>query len=119
GAFLNRVLDLAALGLLVGLAAVLLPQDLIARSRHAFNGVLAAGAIAIVLSAAAAAVLRAWWSSDRLKRFVKQHAAALESLRRPGGMAIPLAMSIGIQFGFLALTDWITSASGLRLPLAA
>jgi uncharacterized membrane protein YbhN (UPF0104 family) len=119
GSFLNRALDLAALLILVGAAAVLLPRGLIARNRHTWNGVLIVTGVGILLCVAAAGALRTWWSSRRLHRLLKEHGDALELLRRPGGMVTPLALSIGIQFGLLALTDWITTASGLQLPLAA
>lgn len=119
GSFVNRAVDVAAMLMLVLGAAALLPGVLNAGNRRIFIAVLAAVGVGIALFAAAAGALRPAWFPGRLNRLLAEHQSALELLRRPRLILTPLALSLAIQFGLLALTYWIAAASGLHLSLAA
>jgi uncharacterized membrane protein YbhN (UPF0104 family) len=117
GSILNRVLDLSVLGILVALAAMLFPEA----RRAGSVGLVPAIAIVIgVLAAigAVALIVRTGWIPARWKPAVEQRREALVHLRRPGLLAFPLAMSLGIQLGFLTLTAAVGEACGLHVSAA-
>jgi uncharacterized membrane protein YbhN (UPF0104 family) len=113
---LNRLLDLAALLILSGAAIFWMPAV------PGIRNFVPSGSVAlpaVVVAAALVIFVFVMWRSKRLAAFLQKHGVAFDSFRRPAWLVAPLAASLGIQFGFLALTDWITRSGGLALPITA
>jgi uncharacterized membrane protein YbhN (UPF0104 family) len=112
GSLVNRILDLIALTLMAGSAAVLSHGSLDSGSARILQiGVLAAIAVAGALFLAVML-----FDPERLPAKLS---GAVASLRSPRLVAAPLAYSVLMQFCFLLLTAWIASASGFRIPMNA
>jgi uncharacterized membrane protein YbhN (UPF0104 family) len=119
GSIVNRVLDLVALALLAGLAAVFSPGSLNSGSAR----ILQVGVLSALVVAGALVLAALLFDPDRLPErlgaLYRDQRGAFESLRNPRLMAAPLAGSALLQFGLILLTAWIASVSGFRIPLLA
>jgi uncharacterized membrane protein YbhN (UPF0104 family) len=118
GSFLNRALDTAALLVLAGSSCLFVPTALFRRYAGVLRGIAIAMGCGLIL-AAIVGVLRPSWPSVRLQRLFDRHREALALLRQPLLMLLPLALSCGIQLGFLWLNDRMAEPLGLHLSIAA
>ena len=114
----DRMLDIVALGLVAGVAGLLVPRALDERSRRVF---LALGVVLTVLGLGAA-LLAAFFpvrrfSLRRRRKLVKVRQAVRAMMRRPGRVAAALALAVGIQGSFALLNAWIGVWCGLDVPL--
>jgi uncharacterized membrane protein YbhN (UPF0104 family) len=117
GSFLDRMIDFAALTLLAGLGALLVPGALDARGRKIFL-VLGAGALlGAVAVAGVIALLPVGRFSFRMRRRVVQVRRAGRSMaRQPGAMLRALSLAIVAQLVLIELSVLLAKACGLDLP---
>jgi uncharacterized membrane protein YbhN (UPF0104 family) len=119
GSLVNRVLDLIALALLVGAAAIFSPAALNADSARILQvGVLGALVVAGAL-ALAALLIDPNRLPAKLGDLYRKQRGAIQSLRNPRFVAAPLVLSVLMQLFLLLLTAWIASASGFQIPIHA
>jgi uncharacterized membrane protein YbhN (UPF0104 family) len=113
GSLVNRMADTAALLILAAIPMV------VWQTKGGERVLLTTAGVALVAIAVAGTAVRVVGQrrDSRLAQFVAKHAGALEPLKRPRLMAIPLALSVAMQLGLLALSGWIAAAGGLRVPL--
>jgi len=114
----DRMLDIAGLGLLAGLGALMVPRALDEQSRRVFLalvGVFALMGLGAVLLLALFPARR--FSLRRRRKLVKVRQAVRAMMRRPGRVAAALAMAICIQSNFALLNAWIGVWCGLHVPL--
>ena len=115
GSFASRVIDLAALALLIGVAVLALPRELNSTGRHLIQLVFAVLAGVAMLGCIALFLLR-----PRLRgRAVAYWDAFASAWRRPGSTLAALGLSVTMQAGLIALSAWIGVGCGLRLPASA
>ncbi len=118
GSLLDRLLDVASLGLLAGIGALLLPGVLDAQSRRVFWMLTAAFALA---GAGGLAVI--WLMPVRKfpfkarRKLAKLRHAMRSMARRPGRVALALLLAMLIQGSFAMLTAALAKPCGLDLPL--
>jgi uncharacterized membrane protein YbhN (UPF0104 family) len=117
GSFLDRIIDFAALTLLAGVGALLVPGALDARGRRIFlllgSGALL-GAAAIVGVSMLLPVGR--FSFQMRRRVVRLRRAGRSMARQPGAMLRALSLAIAAQLVFIQLSVLLARACGLELP---
>lgn len=114
----DRALDLAALGLLAGFGALMVPRALDERSRQVFF-ILAAAVALIAVGVAALAMLfpPRRFSFKRQRKLVKVRQAVRAMAQRRGRVAAVFAIAVGVQSSFALLNAWIATWCGLDVPL--
>jgi uncharacterized protein (TIRG00374 family) len=117
GSFVDRISDFAALALLAGIGAALVPGALDLRSRKIFEMVSGIAILAIALAAGVIAVLPVRRFSFRMKRrFVRLRGAVRSMMKQPAAMLRALSMSVTVQVIFIILNVMLADACGLHLP---
>ncbi len=117
GSFVDRISDFAALALLAGIGAALVPGALDLRSRKIFEMVSGIAILAIAIAAVVIAVLPVRRFSFRMKRrFVRLRGALRSMMKQPGAMLRALSMSVTVQMIFIILNVMLADACGLHLP---
>jgi uncharacterized protein (TIRG00374 family) len=114
----DRLLDVAALGLLAGFGALMVPRALDEHSRQIFL-VLAA---MVALLAAGTAVLVMLLPARRFafkwrRKLVKLRQAVRAMAQHRGRVAAALALAVAIQGSFALMNAWIAGWCGLQVPL--
>jgi glycosyltransferase 2 family protein len=117
GSFLDRIIDFAALTLLAGLGALLVPGALDARGRKIFL-LLGAGALlgAVVVAGVIALLPVGRFSFRMRRRVVRVRRAGRSMARQPGAMLRALSMAMVAQLAFIELSVLLAKACGLDLP---
>jgi uncharacterized protein (TIRG00374 family) len=117
GSFLDRIIDFAALTLLAGLGALLVPGALDARGRRVFL-VLGVGAFIVAATITSAiALLPVRRFSFRMRRqVVRVRRAGRSMASQPGAMLRALSMAMVAQLAFIELSVLLATACGLDLP---
>jgi glycosyltransferase 2 family protein len=117
GSFLDRMIDFAALTLLAGLGALLVPGALDARGRRIFLLLGAGALLGAVAVAGVIALLPVGRFSFRMRRRVVQVRRAGRSMaRQPGAMLRALSLAMVAQLVFIELSVLLAKACGLDLP---
>jgi uncharacterized membrane protein YbhN (UPF0104 family) len=117
GSFVDRISDFAALALLAGIGAALVPGALDLRSRKIFEMVSGIAILAIAIAAGVIAVLPVRRFSFRMKRrFVRLRGAVRSMMKQPAAMLRALSMSVTVQVIFIILNVMLADACGLHLP---
>jgi glycosyltransferase 2 family protein len=116
GSLVDRLSDFAALALLAGIGAALVPGTLDPRSRKIFElaGGIAIVGIAVVASTIAMLPVRRF-SYGMRRRFVRLRSAFQSTMKQPGAMLRALSMSVTVQLIFIALNVVLADACGLHL----
>ncbi len=116
GSVVDRISDFAALALLAGIGAALVPGALDLRSRKIFEMVSGIAILAIAIAAVVIAVLPVRRFSFRMKRrFVRLRGAFRSMMKQPAAMLRALSMSVTVQIIFIALNAMLADACGLHL----
>ena len=116
GSFVDRFSDFAALALLAGIGASVVPGALDLRSRKIFEMVSGIAVLAIAIAAGVIAVLPVRRFSFRMKRrFVRLRGAFRSMMKRPAAMLRALSMSLTVQIIFIILNVMLADACGLHL----
>ena len=116
GSVVDRISDFAALALLAGIGAALVPGALDLRSRKIFEMVSGIAILAIAIAAVVIAVLPVRRFSFRMKRrFVRLRGAFRSMMKQPAAMLRALSMSVTVQIIFIALNVMLADACGLHL----
>lgn len=116
GSFVDRSIDLAALALLAGVGALLVPGALDQKDRRILMLVGGIAALGIVVVAASVALLPVRRFSYRMKRrFVRLRRAARSMARQPGAVAAALSFALAAQIIFISLNIALAEACGLHL----
>jgi uncharacterized protein (TIRG00374 family) len=116
GSFVDRISDFAALALLAGIGAALVPGALDLRSRKIFEMVSGIVILAIAIAAVVIAVLPVRRFSFRMKRrFVRLRGAFRSMMKQPAAMLRALSMSVTVQIIFIVLNVMLADACGLHL----
>jgi uncharacterized membrane protein YbhN (UPF0104 family) len=117
GSFLDRIIDFAALTLLAGLGALLVPGALDARGRKIFLLLGAGAALGAIGIASVIALLPVGRFSFRMKRrVVRVRRAGRSMARQPRAMLRALSLAMVTQFVFIELSVLLAKACGLHLP---
>jgi glycosyltransferase 2 family protein len=117
GSFVDRISDFAALALLAGIGAALVPGALDLRSRKIFEMVSGIAILAIAIAAGVIAALPVRRFSFRMKRrFVRLRGAFRSMMKQPAAMLKALSMSVTVQVIFIILNVVLADACGLHLP---
>ena len=117
GSFVDRLSDFAALALLAGIGASLVPGALDPRSRKIFEMVSGIAVLALAIAAGVIAVLPVRRFSFRMKRrFVRLRGAFRSMMKQPAAMLRALSMSLTVQIIFIILNVALADACGLHLP---
>ena len=116
GSFVDRSIDLAALALLAGVGALLVPGALDQKDRRILMLVGGIAALGIVVVAASVALLPVRRFSYRMKRrFVRLRRAARSMARQPGAVVAALSFALAAQIIFISLNIALAEACGLHL----
>jgi uncharacterized protein (TIRG00374 family) len=117
GSFVDRISDFAALALLAGIGAALVPGALDLRSRRIFEMVSGIAILAIAIAVSVIAALPVRRFSFRMKRrFVRLRGAFRSMMWQPAAMLRALSMSVTVQIIFIILNIVLADACGLHLP---
>jgi len=117
GSFLDRMIDFAALTLLAGLGALLVPGALDVRGRRIFLLLGTGGLLGAVVVAGVIALLPVGRFSFRMRRrVVRVRRAGRSMARQPGAMLRALSMAMVAQLAFIELSVLLAKACGLDLP---
>jgi len=117
GSFLDRMIDFAALTLLAGLGALLVPGALDARGRRIFLLLGAGALLGAVAVAGVIALLPVGRFSFRMRRrVVRVRRAGRSMARQPGTMLRALGLAMVAQLVFIELSVLLARACGLDLP---
>jgi glycosyltransferase 2 family protein len=116
GSLVDRISDFAALALLAGIGAALVPGSLDPRGRKIFElaGGIAIIGIAVIASAIAMLPVRRF-SYRMRRRFVQLRGAFHSTVKQPGTMLKALSMSVSVQLIFIVLNVLLADACGLHL----
>jgi uncharacterized membrane protein YbhN (UPF0104 family) len=118
GGIADRVIDIASMGVLIGVGALLSRDAMPGWGAQAVTVILAMGAVgaALFLPLALRRPLHRW--PRRVRRPVGRSLVALRRLARsPGSAALAFALSLGIQSLFVVLNAWIGRDVGITVPL--
>jgi len=117
GSFLDRIIDFAALALLAGVGALLVPGALDARGRKIFLLLGAGALLGAVAVAGVIALLPVGRFSFRMRRRVVRLRRAGRSMAgQPLAMLRALSMAMVAQLVFIELSVLLAKACGLYLP---
>lgn len=118
GSFLDRIIDFAALTLLAGLGALLVPGALDARGRRIFLLLGAGALLAAIAVASVIALLPVGRFSFRMRRrVVRVRRAGRSMARQPGAMLRALSMAMVAQLAFIELSVLLARGCGLDLQI--
>lgn len=116
GSFLDRLMDFAALALLAGAGALLIPGALDARSRRIFLLLGTAAIVAIAVAACVIAFLLARKLSYRWRRqMVRLRRAGRSMARQPRAVLGAFSLAVVAQIAFINLSILLAEACGLHL----
>src|SRR5271168_3171172 len=116
GSLVDRLSDFAALALLAGIGAALVPGTLDPRSRKIFELAGGIAIIGIAVAASTIAMLPVRRFSYRMRRrFVRLRGAFHSTIEQPGAMLRALSMSVTVQLVFIFLNIVLADACGLHL----
>jgi uncharacterized protein (TIRG00374 family) len=116
--FVDRILDVAAIGLLAAIGALLLPRALDAQSRQVFFWLAALAAAGLIGLGALAAVFQArWFSHGKRRKLVKLRQAVRAMAGQPGRVLAVLLIALGTQGSFALLNLWIGRWCGLEVGM--
>lgn len=116
GSFLDRLLDVAAMAIVAGIGALLVPGALNDKSRRIFWYVITALALA-----GAGAVAALWLLARRgvpfkvRRKLVKLRRAGRSMARRPQYVLLALSLGLTIQMTFITMMAVLAAACGLHL----
>ncbi|MBI3661804.1 MAG: flippase-like domain-containing protein [Acidobacteria bacterium] len=116
GSFLDRLLDVAAMALVAGAGALLVPQALDERSRRIFWFVAAGLALA-----GAGAMVMLWLLARRgvpfkvRRKLVKLRRAGRSMARRPQYVLLAVSFGLTMQVTFITMMAVLSAACGLHL----
>ena len=117
GSVTDRTIDFAALVLLAGTGALLVPGALDQRGRKIFLLFGAAVALALIVLAATIALLPVSKFSFRIRRkLARVRRTARAIAQRPRAVLIALSYALIAQLVFISLNNLLAVACGLRLP---
>lgn len=120
GGFVDRILDLSALGLLASCGALLVPTKMTASTRKIFDVLVIAAAIGGVLLIIVFAVFPARRFSFRWRRQIGRLREGRRAMAaHPMAVAGAFLLAVGIQLWFIVLTIALANGAGLRLPFDA
>jgi uncharacterized protein (TIRG00374 family) len=120
GSLLDRLLDIAALALLAGFGALMLPRTLGPQFRRVFLLLAVLAVAGIVTAVVVVSVVPVGRFSFRMRRrFVRLRQAAREMYCRPQYVLLALGLGLVAQSSFALLTASIAGACGLNLPVRA
>jgi uncharacterized protein (TIRG00374 family) len=120
GGFVDRILDLSAIGLLAACGAVLVPNKMTPGTRKVFLFLVAAATVGGVCLLALFALLPARRFSYRWRRqLVRLREGRRAMAQRPGVVAGAFLLATSIQLWFIGLTIVLANGAGLRLPFDA
>jgi glycosyltransferase 2 family protein len=120
GSIADRLIDFAALGLLIAAGAVFAGAEITgwAVPLAALVGLVVIGLATLLLPLALRRPLRRW--PKRLRRRVGRSLVALRRLARaPGPALTALALSLAMQAAFILISAWLGSGVGAHAPLWA
>lgn len=116
GSLVDRISDFAALALLAGIGAALVPGTLDPKSRKIFELAAGIAILGVALVAGAVAMLPVRRLSYRMRRRVVRLRGAFHStIQQPGAMLRALSMSATVQLIFIVLNIALADACGLHL----
>ncbi len=115
GTLASRMIDLAALALLVGLAIVVFPRKLNSTGEQLVQLVMVVLLGVSILACLAVFLLRRKFRG-RAAKYWEAFAAAWQ---RPWLALVSLGLSLAMQTGLIALSAWIGVGCGLHLPARA
>ncbi len=120
GGLLDRILDFAALALLIILGAVLVPGALPLEARRVF--VISGIVLAVLLALLLPAIL--WFPARKTsfslrRRVIRLRRAARSMRRKPQNVAAALCLGLMAQGSFIWLTSRVAGATGLHLLFRA
>jgi glycosyltransferase 2 family protein len=117
GSFLDRIIDFAALTLLAGVGALLVPGALDARGRRIFLLLGAGALLGAAVIAGLIVLLPVGRFSFRMRRqVVRVRRAGRSMARQPGAMRRALCLAVAAQLLFIELSVLLARACGLELP---
>jgi uncharacterized membrane protein YbhN (UPF0104 family) len=117
GSLVDRFSDFAALALLAGIGAALVPGSLDPKSRKIFELAAGIAVIGVAIVASVIAVLPVRRFSYRMRRrSVRLRRAMRSTMKQPGAMLKALSMSVTVQLIFIVLNVVLAEACGLHLP---
>jgi glycosyltransferase 2 family protein len=120
GCFLDRIVDLAALALLAGAGALLIPGAVGPSSRRIFLWLGAAALAAMVFVGAVVAMIPVQRLSYRVRRWLVSLRHAGRSIaQRPRAVLGALSLAIAAQLAFIGLSIALAEACGLHLEFRA
>lgn len=120
GCFLDRIVDLAALVLLTGAGALLIPGAPGPSSRSIFLWLGAAALAAMVFAGGVVAMIPVRRLSYRVRRWLVSARHAGHSIaRRPVAVLGALSLAISAQLAFIGLSIALAEACGLHLAFRA
>lgn len=120
GSLLDRMLDVAGLGLVALLGAMLLPGTLSEPSRRVFWALAAAFVLGGAGGAAALWLTPVRRFPFKIRRKLAKLRHAIRSMaRRPARVGLALLLGMAIQVSFVLLTVALAEACGLHVPLRA
>jgi uncharacterized membrane protein YbhN (UPF0104 family) len=118
GSVLDRMLDVAALGLVAGAGALLLPGALDERSRRVFWALAGVFALAAATGAALLALLPVRRFPFKVRRKLAKLRHAMRSLaQQPLRVVLALLLGVVIQSSLVLLNAVLGTAVGLNIPL--
>lgn len=118
GSLVDRISDFAALALLAGIGAALVPGSLDPQSRKIFELVSGIAILAVVIIVGVIVTLPVRRFSIRMKRrFVRLRGAVRSTMKQPGAMLRALSTSVTVQIIFIILNVALADACGLQLPV--
>jgi uncharacterized membrane protein YbhN (UPF0104 family) len=116
GSLVDRISDFAALALLAGIGAALVPGSLDPRDRKIFELAAGIGVIGVAIVAGVIAVLPVRRFTYRMRRrFVRLRRAVRSTMKQPRAMLTALSMSVTVQLIFILLNVALADACGLHL----
>lgn len=117
GSLIDRIQDVAALALVAGVGALLLPRSLDSHSRRVFWAV---GGILVLAGACGLGSLRLIPIRKfplKLRRLVVRVRRGVWSMyRHPARIFLCLCLAVTLQTGLVVINLWLGNATGLRLP---
>ncbi len=116
GSLVDRISDFAALVLLAGIGAALVPGSLDSQGRKIFELVGGIAILIVAIIAGVIAMLPVRRFSFRMKRrFVRVRRALRSTMKQPRAMLRALSMSVTVQLIFIVLSVVLAGACGLHL----
>ena len=120
GTLANRIIDLAALALLVGLAVLAFPHETVLPNRDRKGAGLVELVLIVLIGASILACLAVFLLRRKIRGRAEKYVAAFTaSWHRPWLTLAVLGLSVAMQTGLIALSAWLGVGCGLHLPARA